>query len=1263
MAGPADVKSLLLEVDASVELLRRNLTRGDQAVGQFESDTRARLDRMDRRFEQLGGGLRQLPGTIGRARAEIATIGNSAARVEQQVRAASAGMRSALLASTAGIAAAFSVDRIKDYADGYTRYTNQLKVAGLEGAALGRTQEQLYAIAQRYGVQLESVGTLYGRASQSAKALGASDAELIRFTNGVGAALKVQGGAASEAQGALMQLSQLLGAGTVRAEEFNSVNEGARPILQAVANGIDKYKGSVAALRADVLAGSVTSKDFFQGFLKGSAQLEAQAAKSNLTIGASLTILNNALGKYIGEADASLSATARVSQAITSVADNLDLVAPALAVIAARYAVAGIAGSQFAAGLVATATGAAATSRLLVQELVQENVVLIGGKVAIAAKAEAVAAAARTEVASIEATIVARRADQAALAQSIALIEAQRVAAAQSLAAIRTNAGLGFGTLGQGGATRQSAQLDGGRALKAELATKKALAAVNAEVAAAETALASAQARAAAATTAATVATNQATIASRAAAAASKLFAGALTLIGGSVAGGAAILVIGGLVAAYLSYSREAAAAEARNRATAQSLRDTAEAGKILNQDLAQLATTGASAAGGIAQAGAAAATSTGQMLSFAGAIGEAAEKLRQLAVARRNEQVLSFTTQSVAAEQRANEAQARINARNRPSMLAMSGGSAMAVTGGSSLTTADRRANAADARIVAENRAQQGAAYRAAQQAAQIPLASRIRESDRNGGRDVDGDLARVTRDLTIARERGLRTQVDALEAQRFELTQYKKYRASGLSAEAAGQAASGDASRFRGASSGAQGDRNARAARTAGNRATRQTAALQRQEAAAARDAAGDARAYSAAERQANNEIAAARADLSGSAQERAQIERDRIEAERQNRGEEIAEQAKQGRFGGGTVAKTRALELQRLNDERARLETEALAAREKQRGADEQLAIAQATRDTQQDVLRAQANAAGTLAERRTIELRLLDLQYQEERARLDGVIASRDTSEAEKEIARRRRAALGTLQAADRRDVEQRTAGPVEQYRDRLRRASGDVHEALDGVAADGLQQIEDSLVGIVTGTESVGSAFKRMAASIIADLARIAVQKAILSAVGTSFLGFADGGRVPGFADGGSPGGVIQGPGTGRSDSILALLAGPGGGAIRVSAGETIMNERASRSYGPMLEAMNRGRLRGFADGGRVGSVSQLRAPQLPSFGGAAVSPGGGVVTVRVQLDDDLDARIDNRAAGVAVEVVRQSAPALVDAAKTRTLADLQRPRL
>lgn len=252
----------------------------------------------------------------------------------------------------------------------------------------------------------------------------------------------------------------------------------------------------------------------------------------------------------------------------------------------------------------------------------------------------------------------------------------------------------------------------------------------------------------------------------------------------------------------------------------------------------------------------------------------------------------------------------------------------------------------------------------------------------------------------------------------------------------------------------------------------------------------------------------------------------------------------------------------------------------------------------------------------------------------------------------------------------RNVAQEQADkPLNRYKAALEENVGDTARALQEVEARGLESLEDGLIGIISGTESVGAAFSRMAQSILADLARIAIQKAVLKAIGGSgFFGLADGGKVsdvPGFADGGVPSvdqGLIRGPGDGRSDSILALVGGSK--PIRVSNGEAIVNERGVRKHWALIDAINKDRLPAYADGGLPGTS----VPTLPSISQAQRSlaannsaGAGGTLMVRVSLSEDLHATIDSRAAGVAVQVVRATAPEIMDGATAQTMAAFGRP--
>jgi tape measure domain-containing protein len=254
-----EVERLVVSLDASITKYERAMQR---ALGQTNTTAR----KIERRFDDLGG---RIDGAFGRA---FAVIGGAA-----------------------------SLRGFQQLIDTSTRLQNSLKISGLAGEDLTRVYGDLFASAQRNAAPLESLVTLYGRAAIVQKELGVSTEELLGFTDNVALALRVAGTDAQTASGALLQLSQALGAGTVRAEEFNSILEGALPIAQAAAAGLDEAGGSVAKLRALVVDGKVSSEAFFRAFEAGSVILTDKVANAELTVSQAFVRLQNVLIDVAGK--------------------------------------------------------------------------------------------------------------------------------------------------------------------------------------------------------------------------------------------------------------------------------------------------------------------------------------------------------------------------------------------------------------------------------------------------------------------------------------------------------------------------------------------------------------------------------------------------------------------------------------------------------------------------------------------------------------------------------------------------------------------------------------------------------------------------------------------------------------------------------------------------------------------------------------------------------------------------------------------------
>lgn len=284
-----DLEQLVLSISADTRQIQRALKR-------LEADTGQATKRIERQFSQLGSRLN--------------TTMVAAAR---KISRGFIGM----------LAGGLTAKGIQELSDAATRIDNALKVAGLSGKELEKVYSKLRDSAMKNAVPLESMVTLYGRIAQAQDALHVSQDEMVKFTDKIGVALRVSGSSATEASGALLQLSQALGSGIVRAEEYNSINEGARPILQAVAAGLKEAGGDVAKLRNLVMDGKVSSEAFFRAFEAGAPILEEKVASATFTMSQAAGNLGNALVDVAREFNTSTGASERFAGGINSAAQAI----------------------------------------------------------------------------------------------------------------------------------------------------------------------------------------------------------------------------------------------------------------------------------------------------------------------------------------------------------------------------------------------------------------------------------------------------------------------------------------------------------------------------------------------------------------------------------------------------------------------------------------------------------------------------------------------------------------------------------------------------------------------------------------------------------------------------------------------------------------------------------------------------------------------------------------------------------------------------
>lgn len=231
----------------------------------------------------------------------------------------------------AGVGVAFGAKEIASYADEWTRAGNLIRSAATSTGVEVRSLDELKEGANAARTSLQDYTELYARLIRSASAVAESESQISLATDLVSKAFKAGGAAAQEQAAGILQLGQALGSGVLQGDELRSLRENAPIIAKAIA---DEFKTTIAGLKQLGAEGKLTSDRVFKAILNAQKPIEAQFRATNATIKDAFTQVNNEFLSYIGNADASSGASAKLVAALQYVADNFKEVADVAATFA-----------------------------------------------------------------------------------------------------------------------------------------------------------------------------------------------------------------------------------------------------------------------------------------------------------------------------------------------------------------------------------------------------------------------------------------------------------------------------------------------------------------------------------------------------------------------------------------------------------------------------------------------------------------------------------------------------------------------------------------------------------------------------------------------------------------------------------------------------------------------------------------------------------------------------------------------------------------
>ncbi|MCK0889970.1 tape measure protein [Acinetobacter pittii] len=290
--------------------------------------------------------------------------------------------------------------------DLYTGINNKLKLVTNSQEELNQAMADTFDIAQRSASAWSAVNDVYSKYMSNAKTLNLTQEQTAKLTEITSKAVAISGSNAESASAALFQYGQALDGGVLRAEEFNSLVDGAGGLLNAMAKGLGVTRGE---LRQMMLDGKLTGEVITKALLKAGDSVDELYGKTDKTISQSLGMLSNAITKFVGEAGKGSGTAQVLSGSIQTLAGNLDVLTSAMMVGGAYWL-----GTYIPAIYASGVAVAAKTKELAAQTVTQYAAI------------QAERASAAQQVISTQAVVANTQATLAAIAAEKAL-EVQRL--------------------------------------------------------------------------------------------------------------------------------------------------------------------------------------------------------------------------------------------------------------------------------------------------------------------------------------------------------------------------------------------------------------------------------------------------------------------------------------------------------------------------------------------------------------------------------------------------------------------------------------------------------------------------------------------------------------------------------------------------------------------------------------------------------------------------------------------------------------------
>ncbi|MEJ5862087.1 phage tail tape measure protein [Pseudomonas farsensis] len=267
------------------------------------------------------GGFQQGMDQASRSLARTGSAADAASARVSAMQGSFLSLSGAASTLSTALASAFSLHALYAASEAYTTLTSRMLLVTEGSAQLAAAQKAVFGIAQSSYQPLAATAELYQRIATNQKELKLSGEGVAGIVGTISKTMAISGASAASANAALIQLGQAFASGVLRGEELNSVMEQAPALAQAIAAGMGKTVGELRTLGQ---AGLLTADAVVKALQSQQQAVDELFAKTAVSIGNSLTALENSFTQVVGRLDQASGVSASISSSIVSASKALD---------------------------------------------------------------------------------------------------------------------------------------------------------------------------------------------------------------------------------------------------------------------------------------------------------------------------------------------------------------------------------------------------------------------------------------------------------------------------------------------------------------------------------------------------------------------------------------------------------------------------------------------------------------------------------------------------------------------------------------------------------------------------------------------------------------------------------------------------------------------------------------------------------------------------------------------------------------------------